>query len=276
MLAGVVLRGMWQAASVDFGVVLKELSPGLRAYVPCLSLLLQIIDYSVLVALDYEKGEITVGIIDYVRGASLAHVPTRRCSPFPSPPPHTHTRTHMPFAYNHAHPQHHPPSLVYVTPPTPSHAFFPLSWLRKSTLSFVDVHLIAYNRNPSNDNNNNNNNNNTHTHTPPHRNTHGSGATLSRALTRPPLDVLSQVFADGAPGFPFQALHAVNMDGGGSTTLSASPDWPTQPAQVQLCCCWDSSSCCGRLVLKPEVKPVFRVLEHVLRVCRGLGGGWAT
>ncbi len=73
-----------------------------------------------------------------------------------------------------------------------------------------------------------------------------SGATLSRALTRPPLDVLSQVFADGAPGFPFQALHAVNMDGGGSTTLSASPDWPTQPAQVQQCCCWDS--CCGRLM----------------------------
>lgn len=51
----------------------------------------------------------------------------------------------------------------------------------------------------------------------------GLGLTLSE---------LAEVFADGAPGFPFQALHAVNMDGGGSTTLSASPDWPTQPAQV--------------------------------------------
>ena len=27
----------------------------------------------------------------------------------------------------------------------------------------------------------------------------------------------------GAPGFPFTAAHAVNMDGGGSTTMAAAP-----------------------------------------------------
>ena len=33
----------------------------------------QVIDYSVLVALDYDKGEITVGIIDYVRMPVVRH-----------------------------------------------------------------------------------------------------------------------------------------------------------------------------------------------------------
>ena len=37
---------------------------------------LQVIDYSVLVALDYDKGEITVGIIDYVSCTMWLVVPT--------------------------------------------------------------------------------------------------------------------------------------------------------------------------------------------------------
>lgn len=33
----------------------------------------------------------------------------------------------------------------------------------------------------------------------------------------------ADIFSGGATGFPFQTLHAINLDGGGSTTLSASP-----------------------------------------------------
>ena len=39
------------------------------------------------------------------------------------------------------------------------------------------------------------------------------------------------IFSGGATGFPGDFLHAVNMDGGGSTTFSSSPLWPF-PAQV--------------------------------------------
>jgi exopolysaccharide biosynthesis protein len=33
----------------------------------------------------------------------------------------------------------------------------------------------------------------------------------------------ADIFSGGATGFPFKTLHAINLDGGGSTTLSASP-----------------------------------------------------
>jgi hypothetical protein len=46
------------------------------------------------------------------------------------------------------------------------------------------------------------------------------------------LTELSDIFTGGAAGFPYVATHAVNMDGGGSTTMSASPLWPAAPAQV--------------------------------------------
>lgn len=45
------------------------------------------------------------------------------------------------------------------------------------------------------------------------------------------MDELAEVLAEGAPGFDFQALHAVNMDGGGSTTMAASFA-PLEPAAV--------------------------------------------
>jgi exopolysaccharide biosynthesis protein len=39
------------------------------------------------------------------------------------------------------------------------------------------------------------------------------------------------IFSGGATGFPGDFTHAVNMDGGGSTTFSSSPLWPF-PAQI--------------------------------------------
>jgi len=41
------------------------------------------------------------------------------------------------------------------------------------------------------------------------------------------------IFSGGATGFPFKTLHAINLDGGGSTTLSASPTLTNLlPAQI--------------------------------------------
>jgi exopolysaccharide biosynthesis protein len=40
------------------------------------------------------------------------------------------------------------------------------------------------------------------------------------------LDEAAEIFSGGATGFPFDIAHAVNMDGGGSTTFSATPFWP--------------------------------------------------
>jgi hypothetical protein len=44
----------------------------------------------------------------------------------------------------------------------------------------------------------------------------------------------AEVFSGGASGFPFATTHAINLDGGGSTTLSASPllNAALAPAQV--------------------------------------------
>lgn len=44
------------------------------------------------------------------------------------------------------------------------------------------------------------------------------------------MDEIAEVMAGGAAGVPFKALHAVNLDGGGSTTMSASPAWPLPAA----------------------------------------------
>jgi exopolysaccharide biosynthesis protein len=42
----------------------------------------------------------------------------------------------------------------------------------------------------------------------------------------------AEIFAGGAAGFPFKLQHAINFDGGGSTTFSkSSPAWPA-PAQI--------------------------------------------
>ena len=42
---------------------------------------------------------------------------------------------------------------------------------------------------------------------------------------------LADIFSGGATGFPFDIQHAVNLDGGGSTTFSSSPDG-VAPAQI--------------------------------------------
>lgn len=41
----------------------------------------------------------------------------------------------------------------------------------------------------------------------------------------------AEIFASGAPGFPYIAAHALNLDGGGSTTFDATPGAPA-PAQL--------------------------------------------
>ena len=45
------------------------------------------------------------------------------------------------------------------------------------------------------------------------------------------MDEAAEVVSGGAAGFPFASLHAINLDGGGSTTLVAQPS-AGQPAQV--------------------------------------------
>jgi hypothetical protein len=45
------------------------------------------------------------------------------------------------------------------------------------------------------------------------------------------LDEAADIVSGGAPGLPFVSLHAINLDGGGSTTLSAAP-FAGAPAQV--------------------------------------------
>ena len=42
---------------------------------------------------------------------------------------------------------------------------------------------------------------------------------------------LAEIFSVGAEGFPHALVHAINFDGGGSTTMSVSPLWPL-PAQI--------------------------------------------
>ena len=37
------------------------------------------------------------------------------------------------------------------------------------------------------------------------------------------MDEAAEVVSGGAAGFPFTSLHAINLDGGGSTTLVAQP-----------------------------------------------------
>lgn len=41
----------------------------------------------------------------------------------------------------------------------------------------------------------------------------------------------AEIFGQGAEGFPYILQHAINFDGGGSTTMSTSPAWPL-PAQI--------------------------------------------
>lgn len=45
------------------------------------------------------------------------------------------------------------------------------------------------------------------------------------------MDEAAELVSGGATGFPFASLHAINLDGGGSTTLVAKPSL-VQPAQV--------------------------------------------
>lgn len=45
------------------------------------------------------------------------------------------------------------------------------------------------------------------------------------------IDETAEIFASGSIGFPYKLQHAINFDGGGSTTMSTSPLWPF-PAQI--------------------------------------------
>lgn len=45
------------------------------------------------------------------------------------------------------------------------------------------------------------------------------------------IDETAEIFAKGSIGFPYALAHAINFDGGGSTTMSTSPLWPF-PAQI--------------------------------------------
>ena len=54
---------------------------------------------------------------------------------------------------------------------------------------------------------------------------------VERLLLGITLTEAAAIFSGGASGFPFNISHAINMDGGGSTTFSSSPAWPA-PAQV--------------------------------------------
>jgi exopolysaccharide biosynthesis protein len=45
------------------------------------------------------------------------------------------------------------------------------------------------------------------------------------------IDETAEIFAKGSVGFPYALQHAINFDGGGSTTMSTSPLWPF-PAQI--------------------------------------------